>query len=213
LENKVVVFGENPSPQEARDYAESQDSDNALQLAVIMWKESHFDQFYDDQWDRYCSNRNIEYSPLWGAPNGYGIGQIDPPDNIAQLWNWHKNVEKGIEVYGEKEDSANRYVGQVRDGRDAYRSSRHRRSDGNIGYPNAVAFNEEQIQTDIYQLYQGGHYYIWRPYRPDNLDGPGHWIMRPSQYEDQRDRTGDDRYDLQQQIEAGNEPEHWNDEI
>ena len=35
---------------------------------------------------------NIRHCPNWGEPNGWGIGQIDPPDSYDTLWNWRTNL-------------------------------------------------------------------------------------------------------------------------
>lgn len=41
---------------------------------------------------------DIRGCPNFGAPNGWGIFQIDPPINSETLWNWRINVEQGKRV-------------------------------------------------------------------------------------------------------------------
>ena len=35
---------------------------------------------------------DLRHCPNWGTPNGWGIGQLDPPDSCDTLWNWRTNL-------------------------------------------------------------------------------------------------------------------------
>ena len=34
-------------------------------------------------------------TPVFGAPNGFGVMQLDPPDTARQIWDWQQNVDAG----------------------------------------------------------------------------------------------------------------------
>jgi len=191
-----LILGENPEPEDARARISQLRSDIAIPLHCIMHWESSFKQFSGGY-------------PLAGSPCDYGICQISYPESEEQIWDWHANLDRAIELYDEKVGSANRYVEQVRNGTDVYSDPinhpewvRHLRPDGVDGFPNATNFTAEQLQTDIYQLYNGGHYYLWQPDDLENLDGPGQWIVNdvpnPS--------TGAARYQVHQNVVNGNPP-------
>ena len=40
----------------------------------------------------------------------------------------------------------------------------------------AESFTEDQRLQDAFQLYNGGHYWYWRPKYRDILGGPGTWV-------------------------------------
>ena len=40
--------------------------------------------------------------PLFGAPNGWGIMQVDPPPGPQEIWNWAANVDAGKGVINQK---------------------------------------------------------------------------------------------------------------
>ena len=239
LANEVLILGRNPTPQNAREYSEEQQSDIKLQMGVTMWWESRYMQYFIDG-RMTCDNRNEEFMPLFGPPDGRGVCQIefsykgtelcDDAEKRRYLWNWQDNIQKGIAMYNEKAGIAGSYVGQVRVGSDIYSIPGDHTPDYHIikyfnkktgswedyhgGFPGATDFTDEQMQTDTYQLYQGYHYYIWRLNDPQNIHGSGEWVPRldPNhQY-----MTGDDRYRIHQQVEnadkgIGTYPEGWND--
>ena len=55
----------------------------------------------------YCQSSNLNdppgggtigpmSMPIYGFPAGYGVMQLDPPQNYSQIWNWQANVQRGI---------------------------------------------------------------------------------------------------------------------
>ncbi len=51
---------------------------------------------------------DIRHCPNWGTPNGWGIGQIDPPDSYDTLWNWRTNLlEVAVKMNGFATEAAN----------------------------------------------------------------------------------------------------------
>lgn len=54
--------------------------------------------------------------PIWGPPAGYGIMQTDPPDSLANLFDWHSNVDEGkSRVYAILPGAINFWERQLRD--------------------------------------------------------------------------------------------------
>jgi hypothetical protein len=106
---------------------------------IACWESGHtLDQFGGDQW------------PLFGAPNGWGIMQIDNPPAQCPLdenviWNWKTNVGMGLCVIGQKERDARGYPGRIR----------------RLGYPNATDFTDDQLLNETIQRYNGGSYWTW----------------------------------------------------
>lgn len=88
--------------------------------------------------------------PLFGAPNGWGIMQIDNPPIACPLteediWDWRANVDTGLCVMDVKRNDASGYPSRIR-----------RR-----GYPNATDFTDQQLLYEAIQRYNGGAYWTW----------------------------------------------------
>ncbi|MGE5411526.1 MAG: hypothetical protein ACM3MI_11255, partial [Clostridiales bacterium] len=108
------------------------------EFQAILMKESKTNQFNNSNW-RIINGitYNKKGFSIWGPPTGFGLVQLDfPPATELQLWNWKMNIIGGISLYIKKEIMANNYLNQY-------------------------APTREQLQMDIFQLYNGFHYWIW----------------------------------------------------
>ena len=162
------ILGENPTPEQARDGV-------GLELQVIMYKESRFRQF------------NSSGYPLYGPPNGYGICQIDNPAATEnELWNWQANRSRGITVFDGKRDWGLGYPERLR--------NKARRGELALCYSNVTDFTtDEQILKEAFQLYNGGHQWVWQPFNIKNANSGGQWLPRPG-----RTGYGDDAWETYQ---------------
>ncbi|MBN1396427.1 MAG: hypothetical protein JXA06_00170 [Bacteroidetes bacterium] len=180
------IVGKNPTHAIAREGME-------LPMQVVMYQESRFRQF--------GTNGYPLYGP--GLNGGYGISQLDnPPATEQQLWNWRENRTGGVTIYNQKHLDAVGYPSRIR----AYtRLNRNNRYWKPIGYQNATDFTtEEQILRETFQRYNGGAYWIWHPFRPQDPNSPGEWRPRPL------NDYGDILWGIYLRIQAGNPPNDWN---
>ncbi len=111
-----------------------------LDLQVMAFQESRFAQFKDS-----------DGLPLFGAPNGYGIMQLDnPPATADQIWDWRANVDAGLALFAVKRQEAVTYPGRVRK-----------------KFPDATDFTPEQARLETIQRYNGGRYWNWNDERKE----------------------------------------------
>lgn len=69
---------------------------------------------------RYCqfnevgnlgpSFSDIRHCPNWGTPNGWGIGQIDPPISDDTLWNWRTNLLHAAVIMSDSATAAANWI-------------------------------------------------------------------------------------------------------
>ncbi len=172
-ETHIEIMGQNPSKQTIRDRLGS------IMSWVICYKETQFLHFRSNG------------KPVWGWPSGYGVMQLDPPYSYAQEFDWRANVDGGLRMIENKRQSARGYPSRVRTNGDRWRHQ---------PFPDATDFIEEELKMDTYQLFNGGHYYIW-----DNEQKK--WIKNPY-----IDNTGyaEGCKALEEQIINENYPDYWN---
>lgn len=145
-------------------------------------------------------------NPLFGKPAGYGISQIDPVNNTNQLWDWVANLDGAITLFKDKVGSLNRYVRQVREGREQKEIRKHHFEIWEKGkLPDAAEFNNYQANVDLHQLYNSGHFYTFEPVQPNNHHLGGHWVASTKRYK------GQYRYNQEMQIRVGILPKYWDD--
>lgn len=141
-----VIKGDNPDRTAVKALL-------TVEEQVIAYMESRFRQFRDDK-----------SFPIFGAPHGYGLMQLDPPDNNEEVWDWKANAKEGQSRFAKKENLATKYPSKVRRKGGAYRY--------------ATNFTRQEFLTDAFQLYNGYHYWIWVPADPNR--GGGSWQKDPN---------------------------------
>jgi hypothetical protein len=100
---------------------------------------------------------NMDGLPKFGAPNGYGIMQVDnPPVSEDGIWNWRVNVAEGLAILSTKRHEARRYARQIQ------------LQFNNANVPDFCAqgtidqsTNYAMCDLEIIQRYNGGRYWHW----------------------------------------------------
>ena len=109
---KFKIKGINPSAKQVKQAIGYNTVQKRLYRAIVK-HESDFKQFNN-------SNQDNAYEPNWGTPNGWGVGQLDPPSDSSELyyssgqyttlgkeqarvnrWYWYSNVTKGYRRFVE----------------------------------------------------------------------------------------------------------------
>lgn len=95
------VRGNNPTENAIKSEIDRISNGNPWFFKKIVRQESDYRQFNNGtataEWT------NSDKCPNWGAPDGWGLVQKDPPDSEADLWNWMTNLETGYNfLMGEK---------------------------------------------------------------------------------------------------------------
>lgn len=177
INNPFTITGLNPTKQSVK-------KDLTIQQQVVAYKESRFRQF------------NNNGFPLWGNPHGYGIMQLDPPDNKQQIWNWHINRAEGIERLESFYNSAIGYGQRLRNlgasgGANAYLAGA------------TDLTTEEQIWKEAFQEYNGGNYWQWVADDKRRLN-IGKWVVRSG-----TSGYGEDAWITYNDVVNGNPPQDW----
>lgn len=121
----VTVAGTNPSAADVRAYLQTQ-PDSAGFDAIIL-QESRGQQFRADG------------TPVRSFDNGYGICQLtNPPPTIAELWNWRRNIDAGLRLFGNKRREARTYLNQ-----------------------SGRTFTNDQLVRETVSRWNGGRYHRW----------------------------------------------------
>ena len=146
-----------------------------LPTQVIAFVESTFRQFAADG------------TPLWGPPTGFGVMQIDPPANVAEVFNWRTNIADALDLLATKKNEIAGYVNRTQQ-----------------QYPNATDFTPDQLQLMIYQYYNGGYYYKWG-------DPSTSWVKNPDipNMQGQDFTYGENAVNIQNAVSSGNPPDGW----
>lgn len=137
--------------------------------------------------------------PIFGAPHGYGLMQLDNPRATdEQVWNWRENRDAGVLLFADKRNEALAFPGRIR--------ARARSGKLPIGFQNATDFsNEEQLLKEAFQRYNGGTYWNWVPARPNDPQSPGRWRPRGN-----ANGYGDRAWGVRSMVQAGTPPHGWN---
>ena len=179
INNPFTISGLNPSKQEIKEGL-------TLQEQVVVYKESRWRQFL------------INGYPIWAPRHGYGLMQLDPPDNNQQIWNWRINRAEGQNRLAERYDWGIGYPARLRSWAGTKRP---------LCYSNVTDFTtEEERWKEGFQLYNGGHNWAW--YVDGDIKDPnsgGHWvqIVYNNQY-------GVDAWNLYINVLNENLPNDWN---
>jgi hypothetical protein len=85
------IQGTNPSAAAIDGYINGQGGPFFWPL-MVSW-ESSYNQF-------------VGSGPLFGAPHGFGLSQVDPPPSVSDLWGWTNNLLDGLAQLNSKQSHA-----------------------------------------------------------------------------------------------------------
>lgn len=79
-------------------------------LYLISWESS---------WHQFNYQAGVQGTPNFGPPCGFGLGQLDPPVRVADVWNWQANIDDSVALMQTKQQigaaqwlsTLNRYLG------------------------------------------------------------------------------------------------------
>jgi hypothetical protein len=95
------VLGENPARADAEAFLTAQNP--PPYASAIITHESNWRQFNQ-------GTNNFNQEPNFGAPNGWGIGQLDPPPGKQHLWHWRDNMTEAAVRMRAYQAEANAWV-------------------------------------------------------------------------------------------------------
>ena len=106
------ILGKNPVKSVVKTFINSHELPHSYVLHIANW-ESGYEQFNGAIYP------TLKGTPKWGAPDGWGIFQIDHYDQCSAnpvtadiVWNWKVNVDEGVIVTAAKRaDAARRQTG------------------------------------------------------------------------------------------------------
>lgn len=175
VKNPFKIVGENPTVAQVK-------AGLSLQEQVVVYLESF------PKWQHF----NNQGFPIFGFPHGYGLMQLDNPRATdEQVWNWKENRTAGAALLAEKRLLAEGYPSRVR-------------SRGG-SYVEVTDFTEEQLLTDMFQLYNGFHYWVWMPRNPRRIDSGGAWVRNPNLPRD----YGREAIIVYRAVQNNNPPPRW----
>lgn len=91
---------------------------------------------------------NLDGEPVVAADNGYGVAQLThPAPTYSQVWSWKENIDAAILLINDKKRIAKTWL----------------KGHGK--------FDQDMLDTETISLWNGGHYYEWKP-KPE----PGSWV-------------------------------------
>jgi hypothetical protein len=198
--NPYKILGTHLSPQEVR-------SDLTIHEQIVVYLESF------PKWQHFDNDG----FPIFGPPHGYGLMEVDPPENNQQIWSWMVNRTEGRVRLEQKRLNALAYPGNVRSGttwnkdrfgKKHWREPIYPHTDDwyPYAYPGATDFSEMQLWKETHQRYRGGNYWRWDPEDPENRNGSGEWIVSPSQSHNR----GGEAWQIYLDILSGIYPVGWN---
>ena len=141
------------------------------------------------KWKHFISDGDF---PIWGDPKGYGLMQLDNPRATdEQVWNWKANRAAGQALFAIKKSWATSYPSVVRSWGGVYRY--------------ASNYTQQEFLTDAFQLYNGWHYWIWKPYFKKFPFLGGYWDENPRVRRD----YGGTAIKIYNNVQNGNPPTGW----
>lgn len=126
--------------------------------------------------------------PLYGAPAGIGLMQIDPATFPNIQWNWHDNIDAGVTKFYANKENARTYYERVQANKDlqlvdhtvtknkktehvtgllttvnANRAKKHLKplTPANVKVKFVTQFSHDELERDAIRQYNGGHEYIF----------------------------------------------------
>lgn len=175
------IRGTNPS---AEDVEAAIGDDPWYAKAIIRHESGHQGNF------RYCQFNevgnlgpdftDIRHSPNWGTPNGWGIGQIDPPASDDTLWNWRTNILEVIDKMTKFRTEAANWISRQQTQQEAEAPSMSLSNETFViaGYVFSDGSSRTPIDACAIARYNGlSHWPIyWRNTTPII---PGSWCIHP----------------------------------
>jgi hypothetical protein len=181
IENPFKISGKNPSVQSVKEGL-------TLQLQVIVYKET---DRLEGKWKHFY----LSGYPVFGPPHGYGLMQLDPPDNDQQYWNWQENKEEGKRRLLDKYVMAKALYNKLR------------KVNHNIQY-----YDDTELLMQTFQLYNGGYYYnAWVPNDKKHPEKGGNWKKgNPKVWHGHDDSYAEEAWEIYSDVIDGNYPPYWN---
>ena len=179
VDHGFVIKGDNPDKAVVREGLTTEEQ-------VFIYMESRFRQF----------KKNKDF-PYFGDPHGYGLGQIDNIGRTGrhatdeEVWNWQVNRETSKGVYNDKKKLAENYSTRINNGRTWYwywidKTHKIRRFNDPLNnhwewyryaYTQASPLTDgEELLKETFQRFNGGVYWRWIPYDPEDSNSTGKWV-------------------------------------
>ncbi|MEO8231936.1 MAG: hypothetical protein ABI638_06615 [Ignavibacteriota bacterium] len=178
----IRVIGENPTPAEIK-------SGLSLFEQIIVYKESW------PKWKHFNESGSLNGFPIWGWPHGYGLMQIDNPSaSDEEIWNWKKNVDAGKRLIQDKKSifADDRYEKVIKK------------------YSAANYYSDNELMMQLWQLYNGGFYYKWKPDFPKKKNSTGKWVKdNPPIVKGHEKPYAEEAWEIYDGIINGNYPIDW----
>lgn len=122
---KVTITGTNPVAGDVDRYIFTRPGSDGF--AKLVAHESRYKQF------------NAKGNPVKSFDNGYGMTQLTTPKPTAsQVWNWQRNIDGGLVLFGQKRASAQTYLSQA-----------------------DRTYTADQLVRETICRYNGGSYHVW----------------------------------------------------
>jgi hypothetical protein len=132
-------------------------------------------------------------TPCFGAPNGFGVMQLDPPDNARQIWDWEQNVDAGKARFQTALNVANNYFARAI-----------------AAHPGLPQPSNDQILCSAMTYYNGGGANGFH-YIPNSAGND--WVRNPNATGNaafaQALNYGDNGIALLHQVQSGSPPTDW----
>ncbi|MBP9582958.1 MAG: hypothetical protein KBE38_12430 [Ignavibacterium sp.] len=178
----IRVIGENTTPAEIK-------SGLSLFEQIIVYKESW------PKWKHFNESGSLNGFPIWGWPHGYGLMQIDNPRaSDEEIWNWKKNVDAGKRLIQDKKSifADPRYEKVIKK------------------YTAANYYSDNELMMQLWQLYNGGFYYKWKPDFPKKKNSTGKWVKdNPPIVKGHEKPYAEEAWEIYDGIINGNYPIDW----
>jgi hypothetical protein len=121
----IKIVGTNPGPDEVNAYLRSHPKSDGFERIIA----------HESKYRHFTSAGE----PARAFDKGYGMCQLTyPPPSFEQVWDWKKNVDGGLALFGQKRALAQHYLGQ---------NGRH--------------FTPDQLLFETVCQWNGGSYHVW----------------------------------------------------
>lgn len=122
---RLTIVGTNPKSDDVDRYIFTRPGSDGF--AKLVAHETKYKQF------------NVKGEPVKSFDNGYGMTQLTtPPPTTAQVWNWKRNIDGGLALFGIKRADAITYLSQ-----------------------SGRSYTPDQLVRETICRYNGGSYHTW----------------------------------------------------
>lgn len=122
---QVMIKGTNPDPGDVDRYIFTRPG--SAGFGKLVAHETKYKQF------------TAKGEPVKSFDNGYGMTQLTtPPPTAAQVWNWKRNIDGGLVLFGQKRAEALTYLTQ-----------------------GGRSYTPDQLVHETICRYNGGSYHVW----------------------------------------------------